>query len=530
LIFLLLPTEVDQKLADLKNGDPEARAQALLWLTQADPEDPGRDKVTAALEPALFDGDAGGVLDPELLLRAYLQWAGRDNVSTLVRMVENPTLPAWGPRKAGMVIETLGKLRDKRAIEAIAERLPDPVLHDQAVNALKLIGRPAEKYVLDYLFDQDAGARLRAGRLLENYSTRPETIAGEALARLMSSEPDVRRGAAAWFGENPPENEKERAAVAKQLTLLLDDLSPQVDAQALRALKLWATPECLPPLLAFSRREQKAGAGDPVLIDVLARFRDAKAAQAIAFQLKNASQRGKVVQALLKLGPVAAPAVLGYINHPDPGVQKEARSLGRLLKIPAGRLLEQTLADLADTRAPRSRAALQYLARLRPDPASRDKVAQALNAPLFDPNPAVRADALNAVAVWGTKENTGTLLKVLGDLSGARPGQVPRIIAVLASLHDPGAAPVLAQRLTDFRARDVVARALAAMGPAAEDAVSPFLRSSDEGAQMAACWILGEIGTQKSLPPLKDAMDSSGWNSPFIKEALVASQKIQARK
>jgi hypothetical protein len=530
LIWLLIPTEVDQKLADLKTGSAKARARALVWLAQADPEDADRANVTAALEPALLDGDASGALAPDLLLRTYLHWAGRDNVPTLVRMVENPTLPAWNPKKAALVIETLGKLRDRRATLAIADRLADPVLRDHAVNALMVIGPQAENAVLEHLFDDDAGARLQAGRLLESFGVKPETIAGEALARLQSNQADVQRGAALWFAENPPYSEQDKAPVARLLTRLLDDLSPKVDALALRALKLWATRDCLPQLLAFARREQKAGVGDPVLIDVLAQFPDKAAAEAIALQLPRASERGKAVQALLKLGPVAGPAVLGYINHLDPAVRKEARSLARLLKIPAGRLLEQTLADLADSRAARSGTALRYLAGIQPDPASRARVSRALNASLLDRRPAVRAAALDAVAVWGTKENTATLLKVLGDFTSGGPGQAPRIMAVLASLHDPAAATVLAQGLTDFRDRDVVSQALVTLGPAAEDAVIPFLRSADERAQMAACWILAEIGTHKSLAPLKEAMNYSGWDSPFVKEGLIASQKIRARE
>jgi hypothetical protein len=530
LTWLLIPGEIDQKLAAVRSGKPRAGRQALLWLAQADPQDALRFKVTGALEPALLDGDAGGALDPGLLLRAYLRWADRDNVPTLIRMVENPTAPSWGPQQAGLVIEALGKLRDRRAAPAIAAKLGDSRLHDQAVNALKVIGPRAEKVVIEYLFDEDPDVRLRANHLVEEYGTKPEVIAGEALARLKSNLADDPRGAALWFADNPPEDGTTKAKVAKLLTGLLDDLSPKTNAAAVRALKLWATKESLPGLLVFARREQKAGLADPVLIDVLAQFPDARAAEAIALQLKNLSQRGKAVQALLKLGPAATGAVLGCVNHPDPGVRKEARSLARVLKVPADRLLTQTLTDIADPSAGRRRTALQYLAKLRPDPANRAKVARALNAPLVDPNADVRTGALNAVVVWGTKDNTSTLLKVLGDLPGTRPDLGPRVIDILASLHDSAAASVLAQGLTDFRARGVVGPALVAMGPAAEDAVIPFLRSADQGAQLAACGILAEIGTPKSLQPLKDAMDLSAWTSPFVKQALIASQKIRARE
>jgi hypothetical protein len=103
-----------------------------------------------------------------------------------------------------------------------------------------------------------------------------------------------------------------------------------------------------------------------------------------------------------------------------------------------------------------------------------------------------------------------------GKVLGSRKSEA----LVLASLHDPAAARVLAQGLTDCQARDVAGQALVALGPAAEDAVIPFLRSADERAQMAACWILAEIGTEKSLEPLKDAMNSNAWNPPFVKEGL----------
>src|SRR5262249_25110273 len=161
---------------------------------------------------------------------------------------------------------------------------------------------------------------------------------------------------------------------------------------------------------------------------------------AIALQLKDPGQRGKAAQALSKLGPVASGSVLQYLNHPDEGVRKEAASLCRLLKIPADRQLEQTLADVADARKARRRTALQHLARLGPEQASRVMVAQALNAPLLDPDAGIRDDALEAVRVWATQDNTATLLKLLGSLHGER-------------------------QESDARAGDRVAQALVAIGP-----------------------------------------------------------------
>src|SRR5262249_34269935 len=136
--------------------------------------------------------------------------------------------------------------------------------------------------------------------------------------------------------------------------------------------------------------------------------------------------------------------------------------------------------------------------------ASRDKVSRALNAPLLDSDPAIRTGALDAARVWGSKANTATLLTLL-----ARPQaggmHDPRGIELLGPLHDPAAAPALAEGLTRPGELDCTVKALLAQGPGAEEAVAPYLQSTVRRTRFAACWVLGEIGTCKSLPALEAA-------------------------
>jgi HEAT repeat protein len=468
-------------------------------------------------------------LKSDIVLRAYLHWAGPENVPDMIRMVQSTNLPDWGPQKAGLVMQALGRLQDPRAADVLAEKLADATLRDPAVDALRLLGPAAEDAVLDSVFDDNADTRLRANQLLAEYGTSPKKIASEALGRLKSSSPDARLSAAAWFAENAPDDERQQAAVARALTDLLDDLSPKVDALALHALKLWVTPDCLPRLVAFARRDEKAGACPPELIDLLARFPDESAAQAVALQLKSPANRGLAAQALLKLGPVAARAVLQYIDYPDPAVQKEAGGLARQLNVATAPGLEQILADIADAWKPRARTALQALARLRPDEASRAKVSPALNAALLDPDPGVRDDALNAARVWASKANTATLLTLLAKLRTGGAACDPRVIEILGALQEPTAAPALAAGLTRPPELDAAVRALVALGPAAEEAVLPYLQSTDPGAQYAACWVLGEIGTRKSLAPLETAGTRWLTDGDFNLRARLASEKIMAR-
>jgi DNA-directed RNA polymerase subunit RPC12/RpoP len=504
--------QVDQGLNDLSTGTPEARAKALLWLAEADPQDSHRARVTATLEPLLFEGDVRGSLDSDLLLRAYLHWANKDNVPSLIRMVENPILPSWNSQKTGLVMATLGKLQDGRAADVLARKLSDPELHDQAADALKVLGPNAEGAVLDYLFVDDPATQQRASDLLASYGTPPKAMIAEARRRLTSNDPEERRSAAAWFAENPPDDDFEKGKVAGPLIELLGDLSPKVNGLALRGLKLWATRDCLPQVVEFARRQEKAGpnkeaaANNSALIDVLATFPDETAAEALALRLKDPEQRGKAAQALLKLGPKATGPVLRYLNHPDPDVRKEARSLCRLLNIPADRQLEQTLADVADTSKPRSRAALEHLAQLRPDEASRVKVSKALNAPLLDPDAGIREGALDAVRVWATQENAATLLKLLGDLPA---GRTP----------------------ADARATDRIIQAVIAIGPGVEDAVIPLLKSPDGLIRREACGILTEVGTNKSVQPVEAAGQAYlTIDAGFYRQTQLAVAKIMARK
>jgi hypothetical protein len=149
---------------------------------------------------------------------------------------------------------------------------------------------------------------------------------------------------------------------------------------------------------------------------------------------------------------------------------------------------------------------------------------------LLDPDTGIRDDALNAARVWASKANTATLLKLLGQL---RTGALcdPRVITLLGSLQDPAAAPALAEGLTRPQPElDADVKALVALGPAAEEAVIPYLQSTIREARFAACWALGEIGTEKSVAPLEKAGNSFFGDNDYNRATQIACEKIEARK
>jgi hypothetical protein len=528
---LATPNGFDQALLDMRTADSAKSKSALEWLSEQDPQDVQRPKVTAALEKLIVDGDVHKNLDPDLVLRVYLAWADTDSAPAMTRMVQNPTMPQWSTQKTALVMAALAKLGDERTYPALAEKLGDPNLHDQALNALRVVGPKANKAVIEVAyFDGNADTRLRAKRLLDEFNVSPKMIVDEAFARLKSPQADVRRSVIGWFVDNAPTDDAQKALGAKLLGKVLLDQSPGVGGKVLRALKTWATKDCLPDLVEYARREQKTAAGNPELLEVLGYFPDRSAAEAMALQLTNNNTRAKASQALLKLGPSADDAVLHYINDPDLSVQKEARGLSRMLKISDDQQLDQTLKDVADSRIARSRAALHHLAQMRPDEASRTKVSKALNATLLEPTRGLSDESLNALIVWKTRENVDTLLKMLGPYDKSGMGRNARVIEFLGALKDPRSAAALAPGLEHGRERSAVSKALKVIGAGAQDAVLPYLDSLNEATRIEACRILGEVGTTQSLDPLQKAYDGAGGDPVFSQELQVAMQRIMARK
>jgi hypothetical protein len=530
-ILWMSPSQLDRTLADLKSGDSKKSTAALKWLDETDPVDAQRPKVTAALEALVVDGDVHKNLDPKIVLHAYLLWANKDNVPAMIRMVQTPTMHHWNHEKTAQVMMVLAKLGDERAFPALAEKLSDPALHDQAVNALRIVGSKSKSVVIDFAFDPDPNTRARANTLLAEFKVPPQAIAVEAMMRLNAPQADARASAVGWFIENGPSDDRHKSEGAKLLGKLLVDQPDDVCSKVLLALKTWATKDCLPNLAEYARREQKSVAGSPELIDILAHFPDPIAADAIALQLPNANTRAKAAKALLTLPPPTADkAVLHYINYPDLAVQKEARDLTQRLNISVDRQLDQTLTDVKDAQIERSRAALHHLAQFRPDAANQAKVSKALNATLLEPTRGLSDESLKALRIWRSEENTDTLVKMLGPYAKGGMGRSARVIDFLGKLQDPRAAAPLAAGLDHDRERELVSRALKMIGPGVQDAVIPYLDSPSRATRIEACRILGEVGASTSLGALQKAFDNAGGDNVLSNELAAAMQKIMARK
>jgi hypothetical protein len=132
----------------------------------------------------------------------------------------------------------------------------------------------------------------------------------------------------------------------------------------------------------------------------------------------------------------------------------------------------------------------------------RAEVSKALQKLLSEQDFFVRTEALKALRQWVTAENVPTLIALLDDQEHfVQTGA----IEVLGAIKDERGAAAVAGQLPDFGVQRQARLALVTIGPVAEKYVLPLLKHKDWGVRREVCQILAEIGTSKSIEPLKEA-------------------------
>lgn len=340
----------------------------------------------------------------------------------------------------------------------------------------------------------------------------------------------TRDQAAQWLAAAKP-NQPRRAHVAGALeAYLFNPPTPFYSIDVVKAYVSWATLDNLPAMAKLVAGPHPPWWNDDklnVVMDALARTKDKRAADPLAKRLvASVFDRSRPGKALETLSAVAEPEVLPLYFHPDGGIRQEAQ---RLIKVYGTRqdvILNQAVKDLEEKG--RQKTVLTWLAdQTATDDKSKVAVAKALEPFLSDSHPFVRRDAFKALSRWGSKDNVPALLVFLADNKSSL--QRHEVIAFLGNLKDPRAAEPLARRLTNFSDSGHASKALQAIGPAAEDAVLPFLKDKDRRARDEAVRILAAIGTrEKSLPALTEAANLLPQDRVF--QNLAESAKAQISK
>ncbi|HUT14154.1 MAG TPA: HEAT repeat domain-containing protein [Thermoguttaceae bacterium] len=184
-------------------------------------------------------------------------------------------------------------------------------------------------------------------------------------------------------------------------------------------------------------------------------------------------------------------------------------------------LIDAALSDLRSTNGGRKSNTLSRLARIQVDPERQEEVAEVLVDLLSFTDDFTRSDVLEALAVWHTDEAVPAMIRQLDDKSLLVR---QKALEVLSTIEDQRVIEAIAKRLPETFDRMLAVRALIAMGPAAEETVLKYVEHPDRQVSSAACEILAEIGTQKSIAVLTKLARSEDF---FVQvEAQRASKAI----
>src|SRR5262249_28771343 len=107
---LLIP----QALKDMTSSDGGVRGAVLDFVIKTPPDEKYRADVAKAMEGLIANRDAR-----DKTLKALETWATKDTVPALIALLGQPDSPR------PQVIRLLGKLKDERALDALAQRLGD---------------------------------------------------------------------------------------------------------------------------------------------------------------------------------------------------------------------------------------------------------------------------------------------------------------------------------------------------------------------------------------------------------------------
>ncbi len=236
--------------------------------------------------------------------------------------------------------------------------------------------------------------------------------------------------------------------------------------------------------------------------------------------------------ALLFFGTfVAAKPRAAHLPAPPPAMQIERGNESpqgnrgrRQLTTVSDSEMRKLLIDLKSPEIALHNIAASRLVSIRPDEHQEEVEAQLLILLNSEQWP-TRQYAATALGVWGTDKAYAPLVAASDDsMFSVRWA----ILNSLAQIGGVKAAPLLAKHLSNPQDSGIVGDALKSLGSAAEDTVIPLLQDKDPQVRYAACRILREIGTSKSIAALTAA--ANGFDHATAMMAKDALKAIESRQ
>jgi hypothetical protein len=160
----------------------------------------------------------------------------------------------------------------------------------------------------------------RLPRSRPSLPAEPPKSIDDLLAMLRSRSVFDQDDAALLLAARKPEEKREE--VARALLALVADKRGTASAGVCNALRIWATPETVPGLIA--RISDNGQFVNAEIVTLLGTLKDPRAAEPLAALLPNFFGKDEAKAALLNIGRPAESAVIPYLNHQETDVRLSA--------------------------------------------------------------------------------------------------------------------------------------------------------------------------------------------------------------
>jgi HEAT repeat protein len=322
-----------------------------------------------------------------------------------------------------------------------------------------------------------------------------------------------------------------QAQIARECERLLNGKDRLVALAAVRTLGVWAMRDQVPSLLKALDDPSPFVREGAIL--ALATTKDRQGIAPVAKFLPDFFARDSATRALIAYGPGVEEEVRKYLNHDNAAAREAAarvlRQIGKAGKD------DDYVAALAAVKGKNffgRKKGLEWFENNDPTPAQQAEAGKVLVGLLEADNPQTRTAAASVLIKWAGRDEAPALVEALKANRKALGGN-KSLIRALARLRDDRAIPVLGLLLDHFTDGKEAVKALVAFGAIAEEDVLTHLDDEGFQAKANACKVLAEIGTRRSLEPLRQAQANAqksmygGWRdvADSAKEAIKAIEK-----
>ncbi len=263
----------------------------------------------------------------------------------------------------------------------------------------------------------------------------------------------------------------------------------------MNALEVWATAEQGIALLMAVKSSADLSIRERAL-DAMLRLKAPGRAEAAANMLTVNLTREKAARALIAMGPPAETDVRRYLRHEDQVVREEAtRVLREIGKLSDNDQFIAAFFGLKDRSGLGRAKALEWFASAKATHPGREEAAHEMAQLLEHGDNSDKDGAAKGLVSWATPAEVPVLLACFRrqPLGGHRTC----LIQAMGQVKDKRTVPVLVGQLGVPFDDAEVEKALAGFGRSIEGEVAKALDKKGDRQRIAACRVLGEIGTAR---------------------------------